>query len=224
MYVNKLCKAKPADPFGYLSDCLQSEQKVTIQAVKARQIFDSRGNPTVEVEVTTQRGVDRADVPSGASTGEYEALELRDGGSAYMGKGVLKAVDNVNRIIAPALIGMDPRDQAAIDNLMVQKLDGSQNQWGWAKSNLGANAILGVSLAVCRAGARAANIPLYRHIANLAGNSDITLPVPSFNIINGGKHAGNNLPFQEFMILPVGASSFAGKLATLYPEFDGCPR
>jgi len=207
--VNRLAKAQPADPFAYLADCLREEEKVTILAVKARQIFDSRGNPTLEVEVTTQRGTDRASVPSGASTGEYEALELRDGGDDYMGKGVLTAVNNVNTIIAPRLIGMSPLDQTAIDKLMVEEIDGSQNEWGWSKSKLGANAILGVSLAVCRAGARAKNVPLYQHIADLAGNKEITLPVPSFNIINGGKHAGNALAFQEFMILPVGASSFS---------------
>lgn len=209
LFVNKCARARPADPYGFLADCFQSQQTVTIQAVKARQIFDSRGNPTVEVEVTTQRGVDRACVPSGASTGEYEALELRDKGKDYMGKGVLKAVANVNNVIAPAILGMDPRQQSAIDTKMVEELDGTKNEWGWAKSKLGANAILGVSLAVCRAGARAANVPLYKHIANLAGNTELGLPVPSFNIINGGKHAGNNLAFQEFMILPVGAASFS---------------
>lgn len=182
---------------------------VTITAVKARQIFDSRGNPTVEVDVFTRQGMYRAMVPSGASTGVYEALELRDGGSDYMGKGVLKAVENVNRIIGPALIGMNPMDQQKIDDFMVKELDGSRNEWGWCKSKLGANAILGVSIAVCRAGAAAAGVPLYQHIANLAGNKDIVLPVPSFNIINGGSHAGNALAMQEFMILPTGASSFA---------------
>ncbi|KAK5836295.1 Enolase 2 [Gossypium arboreum] len=171
---------------------------VTIVSVKARQIFDSRGNPTVEV---------RAAVPSGASTGIYEALELRDGGSDFLGKGVSKAVANVNTIIGPALIGKDPTDQTAIDNFMVQ-LDGTQNQWGWCKQKLGANAILAVSLAVCKAGAEVKNIPLYKHIANLSGNKKLVLPVPAFNVINGGSHAGNKLAMQEFMILPVGASSF----------------
>ncbi|KAK7859994.1 enolase 1 [Quercus suber] len=153
---------------------------ITIQAIKARQIFDSRGNPTVEVDVTTSDGAFyRAAVPSGASTGIYEALELRDGGSDYLGR----AVQNVNAIIGPALIGKDPTDQVAIDNFMVQQLDGT----------LGANAILAVSLAVCKAGAGVNKIPLYKHIANLAGNKKLVLPVPAFN---------------EFMILPVGASSF----------------
>ncbi|EPS60909.1 enolase, partial [Genlisea aurea] len=138
----------------------------------------------------------------------YEALELRDGGSDYLGKGVSKAVNNVNAIIAPALIGKNPTEQTAIDNFMVQTLDGTQNEWGWCKQKLGANAILAVSLAVCKAGAASLNIPLYKHIANLAGNKKLVLPVPAFNVINGGSHAGNKLAMQEFMILPVGASSF----------------
>ncbi|GLT64371.1 hypothetical protein SLA2020_368700 [Shorea laevis] len=182
---------------------------VTIVCIKARQIFDSRGNPTVEVDLETSNGLKaRAAVPSGASTGIYEALELRDGGSDYLGKGVSKAVANVNTIIGPALIGKDPTQQLAIDNFMVQQLDGTQNEWGWCKQKLGANAILAVSLAVCKAGAMVKNIPLYKHIANLAGNSKLVLPVPAFNVINGGSHAGNKLAMQEFMILPVGASSF----------------
>ncbi|KAG6437279.1 hypothetical protein SASPL_102192 [Salvia splendens] len=169
----------------------------TITSIKARQIFDSRGNPTVEVDVKTSNGVfARAAVPSGASTGIYEALELRDGGSDYLGKGVLKAVNNVNNIIAPALVGKDPTDQTAIDNYMVHQLDGTQNEWGWCKQKLGANAILAVSLAVCKAGAAVLNIPLYKHIANLAGNKNMVLPVPAFNVINGGSHAGNKLAMQ----------------------------
>ncbi|XP_042049970.1 enolase [Salvia hispanica] len=181
----------------------------TITSIKARQIFDSRGNPTVEVDVHISNGVfARAAVPSGASTGIYEALELRDGGSDYLGKGVSKAVNNVNSIIAPALVGKDPTDQTAIDNFMVHQLDGTQNEWGWCKQKLGANAILAVSLAVCKAGAAVLNIPLYKHIANLAGNKNMVLPVPAFNVINGGSHAGNKLAMQEFMILPIGASSF----------------
>ncbi|KAG2326620.1 hypothetical protein Bca52824_009348 [Brassica carinata] len=181
----------------------------TITVVKARQIFDSRGNPTVEVDIHTSTGVKvTAAVPSGASTGIYEALELRDGGSDYLGKGVSKAVGNVNNIIGPALIGKDPTQQTAIDNFMVHELDGTQNEWGWCKQKLGANAILAVSLAVCKAGAVVSGIPLYKHIANLAGNPKIVLPVPAFNVINGGSHAGNKLAMQEFMILPIGASSF----------------
>lgn len=176
-----------------------------IKTVKARQIFDSRGNPTVEVDVTTEHGQFRAAVPSGASTGIYEALELRDQDpKAYHGKGVFKAVSNINDIIAPKLIaaGLDESDQTAVDQFILS-LDGTDN-----KDNLGANAILGVSMAVCRAGAAKKNVPLYRHIADLAGNKDLILPVPAFNVINGGSHAGNKLAMQEFMILPTGASSF----------------
>merc|ERR1712070_973432 len=209
--INQCVKANAADPCIHMSQHLSSKStgdKIT--AVKARSIFDSRGNPTVEVDVTTTRGMYRAAVPSGASTGVYEALELRDGGDAYMGKGVSKAVSNVNDIIAKALIGMDPKEQKAIDDKMVQELDGSKNEWGWSKAKLGANAILGVSMAVCKAGAAAKGLPLYKHIAELAGNptGKMYMPVPSFNIINGGSHAGNKLAMQEFMILPVGASTF----------------
>ncbi|KAJ3672687.1 hypothetical protein LUZ60_007408 [Juncus effusus] len=182
---------------------------ITIASIKARQIFDSRGNPTVEVDICLSDGtLARAAVPSGASTGIYEALELRDGGSDYLGKGVSKAVNNVNTIIAPALIGKDPTEQTALDNFMVQELDGTKNEWGWCKQKLGANAILAVSLALCKAGASVKKIPLYQHIANLAGNKTLVLPVPAFNVINGGSHAGNKLAMQEFMILPVGAESF----------------
>lgn len=176
----------------------------TIASVKAREVIDSRGFPTVEVDVKTNDGqLFRASVPSGASTGIHEAVELRDGGSRYKGKGVLKAVGNVNNTIAPAILGLNPVNQRDIDNLMIQ-LDGTPN-----KGKLGANAILGVSLAVAKAGAAQKRVPLYQHFADLAGNTKLTLPVPSFNVINGGKHAGNALAFQEFMILPVGASSFS---------------
>lgn len=176
-----------------------------IKRIYARQIFDSRGNPTVEVDLLTEKGLFRAAVPSGASTGIHEALELRDGDkSKYMGKGVSKAVDNVNKTIAPQLIakGFDLTDQTAIDEFMIG-LDGTEN-----KGNLGANAILGVSLACCKAGAAQKGVPLYRHIADLAGNTKVVLPVPAFNVINGGSHAGNKLAMQEFMILPTGAQSF----------------
>ncbi|KAL6058373.1 Enolase [Balamuthia mandrillaris] len=176
----------------------------TIKAVHARQIFDSRGNPTVEVDLTTEQGMFRAAVPSGASTGIYEAIELRDNVKAdYLGKGVAKAVKNVNDVIAPKIIGMDVTKQEELDKVMLE-LDGTDN-----KGNLGANAILGVSLAACKAGAAAKNLPLYRYIAQLAGKSEVLLPVPAFNVINGGSHAGNKLAMQEFMILPTGASSFA---------------
>jgi len=182
-----------------------------ITAVHARQIFDSRGNPTVECDITTTDGMFRAAVPSGASTGVYEALELRDGVKAdYHGKGVKTAVENIKTIIGPALLGMDPADQKTIDKKMVEEIDGTQNEWGWCKKKVGANAILAVSMAVCKAGAAAKKLPLYKHIAILAGNSpdEMFLPVPAFNIINGGSHAGNKLAMQEFMILPVGAASF----------------
>ncbi len=173
----------------------------TIEDVKARQILDSRGNPTVEVDVTLSCGVvGRAAVPSGASTGIFEALEMRDGDkSIYCGKSVLKAVDNVNSIIAPELIGENAADQQAIDKLMLE-LDGTEN-----KNKLGANAILGVSLACAKASALAFEMPLYRY---LGGINAVTLPVPMMNVLNGGAHADNNVDFQEFMITPVGASSF----------------
>ncbi|KXN74416.1 enolase [Conidiobolus coronatus NRRL 28638] len=180
---------------------------MAITKVHARQIFDSRGNPTVEVEVTTETGIHRAAVPSGASTGVHEALELRDGDkSSYHGKSVFKAIENVNKTIAPALIeaNLDVTDQTAVDQFLLN-LDGTDN-----KSKLGANAILGVSLAVARAGAAQKNVPLYEHLSDLSGfKKPFVLPVPAFNVINGGSHAGNKLAFQEFMILPTGASSFA---------------
>mmetsp|Transcript_12666 Transcript_12666/g.41541 ORF Transcript_12666/g.41541 Transcript_12666/m.41541 type:complete len:458 (+) Transcript_12666:61-1434(+) len=176
----------------------------SITAIHGRQIIDSRGNPTVEVDVTTTDGLFRASVPSGASTGAYEAVELRDGGSLFMGKGCLTAVKNVNEVLGPALLGMDPTDQQKIDEAMFA-LDGTPN-----KANLGANAILGVSLAAAKAGAAAKGVPLYKHIADLAGNSEANvLPVPAFNVINGGSHAGNKLAFQEYFIIPTGASSFS---------------
>jgi len=174
-----------------------------IQSVKAREILDSRGNPTVEVDLTTDLGEFRAAVPSGASTGVHEAVELRDNDkNRYLGKGVLKAVENVNTVIAPAVIGKDPTHQKELDDLMI-KLDGTEN-----KGKLGANAILAVSLAICKAGAAASKLQLYRYIAKLAGNDKVVMPVPAFNVINGGSHAGNKLAMQEFMILPTGASSF----------------
>ena len=173
----------------------------TINSIKAREILDSRGNPTIEVEVwLNDSSAGRAAVPSGASTGTYEALELRDGDkTCYNGLGVLKAVDNVNKEIAPALSGMSATDQAAIDQRLIE-LDGTG-----AKSRLGANAILGTSLAVAHAAASAANVPLYRH---LGGTDAITLPVPMMNILNGGKHATDSTDLQEFMVVPAGADSF----------------
>ncbi|MBS3992721.1 MAG: phosphopyruvate hydratase [Bacteroidetes bacterium] len=170
----------------------------------ARQIFDSRGNPTVEVDVTTENGIlGRAAVPSGASTGEYEAVELRDGGKDYMGKGVLKAVQNVNEIIAPELLGVSVFEQNYIDKAMIA-LDGTPN-----KAKLGANAILGVSLAVAKAAANELELPLYRYVGGVSAN---TLPVPMMNIINGGSHSDAPIAFQEFMIMPVKASTFAEAL------------
>ena len=172
-----------------------------IEIVFAREIMDSRGNPTIEVEVgLSDSGWGRAAVPSGASTGEFEALELRDGDSKrYSGKGVLKAVENVNNSIGPAITGMDPFDQCLIDKTMIE-LDGTPN-----KGKLGANAILGVSLAVARAAADSLGIPLYRYIG---GTKACRLPMPMMNILNGGKHAANNLDLQEFMIVPKGAENF----------------
>lgn len=173
-----------------------------IQSIHARQILDSRGNPTVEVDVFTENGAfGRAAVPSGASTGVNEAVELRDGDkSKYLGKGVLKAVANVNEIIAPELVGMDVFEQNTIDQIMIE-LDGTST-----KSKLGANAILGVSLAVAKAAAMEAGQPLYRYIGGVNAN---TLPVPMLNIINGGSHSDAPIAFQEFMVRPVGASSFS---------------
>ena len=176
----------------------------TIIDVVGRQIIDSRGNPTVEVDVVLECGViGRAAVPSGASTGAFEAVELRDGGDAYMGKGVLKAVENVNTLIAEEIIGMDATDQVGIDSAMI-KLDGTNN-----KGKLGANAMLGVSLAAARAAAEAVGLPLYQYIG---GCNAKTFPVPMMNIINGGKHADNSVSCQEFMIMPVGAKSWSEAL------------
>lgn len=174
-----------------------------VSKVFARQIFDSRGNPTVEVDINTEKGMFRAAVPSGASTGIYEALEMRDKDPKfYHGKGVSNAINNVNNVIAPALVkaNLDEADQTAVDKFLLD-LDKTEN-----KSKLGANAILGVSLAICKAGAAKKGVPLYRHIADLAGNKEVILPVPAFNVINGGSHAGNKLAMQEFMILPTGVA------------------
>ncbi|WP_010251775.1 phosphopyruvate hydratase [Myroides injenensis] len=172
----------------------------TIVSVHARQILDSRGNPTVEVDVVTDGGyLGRAAVPSGASTGEHEAVELRDGGKDFMGKGVMKAVENVNTILAENIVGLNVFEQNAIDELMIA-LDGTPN-----KGNLGANAILGVSLAVAKAAAAELGMPLYRYVGGVSAN---TLPVPMMNIINGGSHSDAPIAFQEFMIMPVKAENF----------------
>lgn len=176
----------------------------TILKVFAREILDSRGNPTVECEVTTANGTFRSAVPSGASTGIYEAVELRDGDKGrYLGKGVQNAVKNVTDVLGPALVGKEVSDQAAVDKIMTD-LDGTKN-----KGTLGANAILGLSMAVSKAAAVNAGLPLYQYIARMAGNTELRLPVPCFNVINGGKHAGNALPFQEFMVAPVKAESYS---------------
>lgn len=176
-----------------------------IEDIIAREILDSRGNPTIEVDVILEDGTyGRAAIPSGASTGTLEAVELRDGDkSRFLGRGVIKAVNNVNEIIADNLVGLDPFDQVKIDNILIE-LDGTDN-----KSNLGANAILGVSIAVAKAAANALGMPLYRYIG---GTNAKILPVPMMNIINGGKHADNNVDFQEFMIMPVGAPKFSEAL------------
>ena len=174
-----------------------------ITSVYARQVFDSRGNPTVECEVNTQKSCARAMVPSGVSTGQNEAVELRDNGKSFHGKGVLNAVNNVNKIIAKKIVGKDSTDQEVIDNLMIS-LDGTRN-----KARLGANAILAVSLAVCRAASEETTHDVFRHVASLFGTKKYVLPVPAFNIINGGKHAGTKLDIQEYMILPDKAKNFS---------------
>jgi len=175
-----------------------------IKIISAREILDSRGNPTVEVDVTLSDGSKaRAAVPSGASTGAFEAVELRDGGPRYLGKGVASAVSNIEKVIAPALIGKDPFEQRALDQIMLN-LDGSAN-----KSKLGANAILGVSLAIAKAAANSKNLPFYSYIG---GASASLLPVPMMNILNGGAHADTNVDIQEFMIAPIGAESFKESL------------
>ncbi|ODQ55249.1 enolase [Saitoella complicata NRRL Y-17804] len=180
---------------------------MAISKIHARTIYDSRGNPTVEVDLYTADGaLHRCAVPSGASTGIHEALELRDKESQWGGKGVLKAVSNVNDVIAPALIkaDLDLKDQAAVDKFLIE-LDGTKN-----KAKLGANAILGVSMAVAKAAAAEKGVPLYRHLADVSGaKKPFVLPVPAFNVINGGSHAGGRLAFQEFMIMPTGVASFS---------------
>jgi len=188
---------------------------VTIENIKAREIFDSRGNPTVEVDVLLSNGVTgRAAVPSGASTGTREAMELRDGGDRLQGKGVLKAVSNVNKDIKKSLLGKSPYNQAEIDQIMID-LDGTPN-----KSKLGANAILGVSMAVSRAAANSKGLPLYRYL----GGIDFELPQPFFNVINGGSHADSGIDTQEFMLTPVKRKSFRDgveKIANVYHTLKG---
>ena len=187
-----------------------------IREVRARQIFDSRGNPTVEVDVTLESGAGgRAAVPSGASTGEFEAVELRDGGDAFGGKGVSRAVENANGELAAAVVGLEASDQAAVDEAMIE-LDGTHN-----KGRLGANAILGISLACAKSAAAEAGQPLWRH---LGGEGARVLPVPMMNVLNGGAHADNKVDFQEFMVVPVGAPSFREALRVGVEVFHALKR
>lgn len=181
-----------------------NKQRYLIRNIRAREILDSIGNPTIEVDVITDIGIGRASVPSGSSVGSYEMVEIRDRDpSRYHSMGVLNAINNINKKIKPLLIGRDVRKQKLIDELMIE-LDGSSN-----KKNLGANAILAVSIGVAKIASSSLNLPLYRYLGGINAH---TLPIPSFNVINGGKHAGNNLTFQEFMIQPVLKTSFSNSL------------
>lgn len=201
--VNAAVRAKTPDPVLFISNHLRKSVTSVITKVKARQILDSRGVPTVEVDLYTNKGLFRASAPSGDASGMYEAVELRDGDKGtYLGNSVNRAVKNVNEKISEALIGMDPTLQSQIDQAMID-LDKTEK-----KGELGANAILAVSIAACKAGAAEKDVPLYKHIADLSGKTNLTLPVPAFTVISGGKHAGNNLAIQEIMILPIGATNF----------------
>ncbi|XP_054818396.1 cytosolic enolase 3-like isoform X2 [Prosopis cineraria] len=201
--VNAAVRAKTPDPVLFISNHMRKAVQSVITKIKARQILDSRGIPTVEVDLYTNKGMFRASVPSGNSTGMYEAVELRDGDKGvYLGNSVAKAVKNINERISEALIGMDPTLQSQIDQAMID-LDKTEK-----KGELGVNAILAVSIAACKAGAAEKEVPLYKHIAELSGKTSPLLPVPAFTLISGGKHAGNNLAMQEIMILPTGASRF----------------
>ncbi|KAI7984456.1 Cytosolic enolase 3 [Camellia lanceoleosa] len=201
--VNAAVRAKTPDPVLFISNHMRKAVPSVITKVKARQILDSRGIPTVEVDLYTNKGMFRASAPSGASSGMYEAIELRDGDKGtYLGKSVQRAVKNINEKISEALIGMDPTLQSQIDQAMID-LDKTEK-----KGELGANAILAVSIAACKAGAAEKELPLYKHIAELSGRSHLILPVPAFCLISGGKHAGNNLVLQDIMILPIGAKKF----------------
>ncbi|CAL5353087.1 unnamed protein product [Camellia sinensis] len=201
--VNAAVRAKTPDPVLFISNHMRKAVPSVITKVKARQILDSRGIPTVEVDLYTNKGMFRASAPSGSSSGMYEAIELRDGDKGtYLGHSVQRAVKNINEKISEALIGMDPTLQSQIDQAMID-LDRTEK-----KGELGANAILAVSIAACKAGAAEKELPLYKHIADLSGRSHLILPVPAFCLISGGKHAGNNLALQDIMILPVGAKKF----------------
>ncbi|KAH6765363.1 cytosolic enolase [Perilla frutescens var. hirtella] len=201
--VNAAVRAKTPDPVLFISNHMKKSVPSVITNIRARQILDSRGIPTVEVDLYTNKGVFRASAPSGSTSGLQEAIELRDGDKGmYLGNGVSRAVKNVNEKISEALIGMDPTLQGQIDQAMID-LDKTDN-----KGELGANAILAVSMAACRAGAAEKEVPLYKHIADIAGKTNYHLPVPAFTLISGGNHAGNNLAIQEIMILPIGATKF----------------
>ncbi|KAI3694651.1 hypothetical protein L1987_77619 [Smallanthus sonchifolius] len=201
--VNAAVRAKTIDPVLFISNHMRKAVPSAIAKVRARQILDSRGIPTVEVDLYTNKGMFRASAPSGAPSGMYGAIELRDGDKAtYLGNGVSKAVRNINEKIAEAIVGMDPILQNQIDQAMID-LDKTEK-----KGELGANAILAVSIAACRAGAAEKEVPLYKHIADLSGGGNHVLPVPAFTLISGGKHAGNNLAIREIMVLPVGAQRF----------------
>ncbi|TQE00925.1 hypothetical protein C1H46_013465 [Malus baccata] len=201
--VNAAVRAKASDPVLFISNHMKKAVPSVITKVKARQILDSRGIPTVEVDLHTNKGMFRASAPSSDASGMYEATELRDGNKGlYLGNCVSKAVKNVNEKISEALVGMDPTLQSQIDKAMMD-LDKTEK-----KSELGVNATLAVSIAACKAGAAQKEVPLYKHIADLSGKDHLTLPVPAFTVISGGKRAGNNLAIQEIMILPIGASKF----------------
>ncbi|CAN0854664.1 Cytosolic enolase 3 [Linum grandiflorum] len=201
--VNAAVRAKAPDPVLFISNHMKKAVPSVITKIEARQILDSRGIPTVEVDLHTNKGKFRASAPSGDVTGMYEAVELRDGDKGvYLGNGVMRAVRNINEKISEALVGMDPTLQSQIDQAMID-LDKTEK-----KGELGANAILAVSIAACKAGAAERDIPLYKHIAELFGNTSFTLPVPAFTIISGGKRTGNNLAIQDIMILPIGANRF----------------
>ncbi|KAK4376069.1 hypothetical protein RND71_006746 [Anisodus tanguticus] len=201
--VNAAVRTKISDPVLFISNHMRKAVPSVITKVKARQILDSRGIPTVEVDLHTNKGMFRASSPSGVSSGMYEAIDLRDGEKGtYLGNGVNRAVNNINEKISVALVGMDPTLQSQIDQVMID-LDKTEN-----KSELGANAILAVSIAACKAGAAEKEVPLHKHIADLSGQTSLLLPVPVFTLISGGKHAGNNLAIQEIMILPVGSKTF----------------
>nr|DAD28391.1 TPA_asm: hypothetical protein HUJ06_029859 [Nelumbo nucifera] len=189
--VNAAVRAKAPDPVLFISNHMKKSVSSVVTKIKARQILDSRGIPTVEVDLYTNKGMFRAAAPSGSSTGTYEAVELRDGDKGkYHGKSVSRAVKNINEKISEALIGMDPTLQTQIDQAMID-LDKTEN-----KAELGSNAILAVSIAACKAGAAEKETPLYKHIADLSGKTGLVLPVPAFTVISGGKHAGNNLAAQ----------------------------